>query len=54
MPFRWWVDYGTLYLDYGYDFALREIRGVRVRGRYLQGDLYLDGEYIDYIELQMQ
>ena len=30
------------------------IRGVRVRGRYLQGDLYLDGEYIDYIELQMQ
>lgn len=44
----------TLYLDYGYDFALREIRGVRVRGRYLQGDLYLDGEYIDYIELQMQ
>ena len=51
---RWWVDYGTLYLDYGYDFALREIRGVRVRGRYLQGDLYLDGEYIDYIELQMQ
>ena len=52
--FRWWVDYGTLYLDYGYDFALREIRGVRVRGRYLQGDLYLDGEYIDYIELQMQ
>lgn len=35
LPFRWWVDYGTLYLDYGYDFALREIRGVRVRGRYL-------------------
>jgi len=54
LPFRWWVDYGTLYLDYGRDFALREIRGVRVRGRYLQGDLYLDGEYIDYIELQMQ
>ncbi|MBS5636359.1 MAG: hypothetical protein KHX00_00320 [Bacteroides sp.] len=54
LPFRWWVDYGTLYLDYGYDFALREIRGVRVRGRYLQGDLYLDGGYIDYIELQMQ
>ena len=49
LPFRWWVDYGTLYLDYGYDFALREIRG-----RYLQGDLYLDGGYIDYIELQMQ
>lgn len=21
LPFRWWVDYGTLYLDYGYDFA---------------------------------
>ena len=41
LPFRWWVDYGTLYLDYGYDFALREIRGVRVRGRYLQGDLVL-------------
>ena len=33
LPFRWWVDYGTLYLDYGRDFALREIRGVRVRGR---------------------
>ena len=31
LPFRWWVDYGTLYLDYGRDFALREIRGVRVR-----------------------
>ena len=41
LPFRWWVDYGTLYLDYGYDFALREIRGVRVRGRYLQGDFIL-------------
>ena len=61
LPFRWWVDYGTLYLDYGYDFALREIRGPLTRtplisrkAKYLQGDLYLDGEYIDYIELQMQ
>ena len=54
LPFRWWVDYGTLYLDYGRSYVVREIRGVRVRGRYLQGDLYLDGEYIDYIELKMQ
>lgn len=54
LPFRWRVDYGTLYLDYGYDFALREIRGVRVNGRYLRGDLYIDGIYFDYIELRMQ
>lgn len=33
LPFRWRVDYGTLYLDYGYDFALREVRGVRVSVR---------------------
>ena len=36
LPFRWRVDYGTLYLDYGYDFALREVRGVRVSGRYMR------------------
>lgn len=53
-PFRWWVDYGTLYLDYGSNFALREIRNVRVRGRYLQGDLFLDGVYFAYAELKMQ
>ena len=41
LPFRWRVDYGTLYLDYGYDFALREVRGVRASGRYMRGDLYL-------------
>lgn len=54
LPFRWRVDYGTLYLDYGYDFALREMRGVRVSGRYMRGDLYLDGEFFGYIELRMQ
>ena len=54
LPFRWRVDYGTLYLDYGYDFALREVRGVRVSGRYMRGDLYLDGEFFGYIELRMQ
>ena len=40
--------------DYGYDFALREVRGVRVSGRYMRGDLYLDGEFFGYIELRMQ
>lgn len=53
LPFRWWMEYGTLYLD-GYDYALREIRGVRVRRGYLSGDLYLDGEYIDFIEMRVQ
>ena len=48
------IDYRTLYLDYGYDFALREVRGVRVSGRYMRGDLYLDGEFFGYIELRMQ
>ena len=54
LPFRWWVDYGTLYLDYGYDLLYVRLEVFVLEVVYLQGDLYLDGEYIDYIELQMQ
>lgn len=42
---NWWVDMGTLYLDYGPDYPLLEIRGVYITGRFLYGELYADGNY---------
>lgn len=42
---RWWIDMGTLYLDYGPDYPLLEIRGVYITGRFLYGELYADGNY---------
>lgn len=41
----WWIDMGTLYLDYGPDYPLLEIRGVYITGRFLYGELYADGNY---------
>ena len=38
---NWWIDMGTLYLDY----PLLEIRGVYITGRFLYGELYADGNY---------
>ena len=52
LPFNWGVDYGTLYIDYGSGYELREIRNVHVNRRYLCGDLYIDGIYFDYVELR--
>lgn len=54
LPFKWGVEYGTLFIDYGRDYDLREIKNVRVKGRYLCGDLFIGGEYFDYIELRME
>ena len=42
---NWWIDMGTLYLDYGPDYPLLEIRGVYITGRFLYGELYVDGNY---------
>ena len=42
---NWWIDMGTLYLDYGPDYPLLEIRGVYITGRFLYGELYADGNY---------
>ena len=42
---NWWIDMGTLYLDYGPDYPLLEIRGVYITGRFLYGELYADGSY---------
>ena len=49
---RWWIDMGTLYLDYGSDYPLLEIRGVYVTGRFLYGELYADGDYEFSITLE--
>ncbi len=43
----------VLFIDYGAGYDLREIRDVRVEGRYLCGDLFIAGIYFDYIELRM-
>lgn len=52
LPFNWGVEYGTLYIDYGSGYELREIRNVHVNRHYLCGDLYIDGVYFDYVELR--
>lgn len=49
----WWIDMGTLYLDYGRGYPLLEIRGVYVSGRFLNGELYADGKYDFSVSLEM-
>ena len=49
---NWWIDMGTLYLDYGPDYPLLEIRGVYITGRFLYGELYADGNYEFSVKLE--
>ena len=51
---RWWVNNGTLYLDYGKRLPLLQIRNVVVGGLYLYGDLYSDGKYVSSIEMERE
>lgn len=53
LAFQWGIEHGTLILDYGAGYGFREIDNVHVDGRYLYGDLFIDGEYFDAIELRM-
>ena len=53
LPVRWWIDMGTLYLDYRRDHPMLEIRGVYVSGRFLNGELYADGTYEFSVSLEM-
>ena len=53
LPLRWWITDGTLFLDYGNDFYIRELRYLVLDGRYLTGILYIDGERYDSITLKM-
>lgn len=50
---KWWIDMGTLYLDYGRDYPLLEIRGVYISGRFLNGELYANGVYDYSVSLEM-
>lgn len=50
---RWWIENGTLYIDYGREFYGRELRGVYVEGRYLTGTLYINGQRYDTVTLEM-
>lgn len=51
---RWWIDMGTLYLDYGPGYPILQIRGVYINGRYLNGDLYSNGIYQFGVSLKME
>lgn len=50
---RWWIDHGTLFIDYGNKYPRRELRGVYVSGHTLTGDLYFDGRFFDTVTLEM-
>ena len=52
LSLRWWIDYGTLFLDYGVDYPILEIRNVYVGNLYLNGILYVDGAYEGNVELE--
>lgn len=53
LTLKWWIDMGTLYLDYGPGYPLLEIRGVYISGRFLNGELYADGIYDYRVSLEM-
>ena len=53
LTLTWWIDMGTLYLDYGRDYPMLEIRGVYVNGRFLNGELYANGVYEFSVSLEM-
>lgn len=50
---RWWIDGGTLYLDYGRGYPMLELRGIYVDNRYLTGRLYVDGADEGAVTLEM-
>lgn len=54
LDIRWWIDMGTLYLDYGSRYPMLEIRNVWVGGHDMDGDLYVNGIYEGEITLEMQ
>ena len=39
----WWMDYGSLYLDYGSNYPLLEIRDIYITYDYFEGILYANG-----------
>ena len=47
---RWWVNNGTLFLAYGRNLPMLEIRNVNVGNLYLFGDLYSLGRSLNRIE----
>lgn len=53
LKLKWWIDMGTLYLDYGRKHPLLEIRGVYISGRFLNGELYANGVYDYSVSLEM-
>lgn len=54
LPVRWWIENGTLYIDYGRDFYMRELRYVYVEKGILTGTLFIDGQEYGGITLRMQ
>ena len=51
---QWWIERGTIVISYGNRASLRELRNIYVRRGRLEADLYVEGQFIDRIELIMQ
>lgn len=45
LELKWWVSGGNLWLDYGPNYPLLQIRNVYVSYSYLSGPLYANGSY---------
>lgn len=50
---HWWIEDGSLFIDYGKRAAQREIRNVYVSKGRLTGDLYFSGAFFDVVTLEM-
>lgn len=50
---RWWIEDGSLFIDYGRLAGRREIRYVYVSKGRLSGDLYINNTFFDTVTLEM-
>lgn len=51
---KWTISGGSIFIDYGRKIAPRELKNVYVRKGYLSAELYIDGYYIEDVELVME
>lgn len=51
---QWWIERGIIFVSYGNRAPMRELRDVFVRGKRMEANLYVDGMFVDRVELIMQ
>ena len=51
---RWWVNRGTIFLDYGKYLPMLQLRNVVVGNLYLYADLYSDGKFVSRVEMERE